>query len=368
MRVTIDAIPLLSRSAGVKSYLYHWVLHLYREAHGIDIRLFPFLKPPSSLDHENSSTNPLGTFARLGLFHLLNRIPSGAAWGNRPVSLFHTCKFLNPPRGAKLTATVHDLTCWLLPETHRNANVAFEKHFAEKILKRADALIAVSESTRKDAVRILDLSSEKIHVIHHGVADVFFSARAANADEFCSYHGIKRPYLLFVGTIEPRKNVDLLISAYNGLPRSITSQFDLVVAGPAGWLCTNTMMRLRQRVAGVRYVGYVPQKNLPGLFAGASAFVYPSLYEGFGLPVAEAMATGVPVITSAVSSLPEITDGAALLVDPRSEAELRQAIETILTSPSVRTKLSERGRARARDLSWSECARKSLQLFQSMVC
>jgi alpha-1,3-rhamnosyl/mannosyltransferase len=127
------------------------------------------------------------------------------------------------------------------------------------------------------------------------------------------------------------------------------------------------MMRLRQRVAGVRYVGYVPQKNLPGLLARATAFVYPSLYEGFGFPVAEAMATGVPVITSAVSSLPEITAGAVLLVDPRSEAELRQAIATILTSPSVRAKLSERGRARARDLSWSECARKSLQLFQSIV-
>ena len=207
MRVTIDAIPLLSRSAGVKSYLYHWVSHLYREAHGIDIRLFPFLKAPSSLDHENSSTNPLGTLARLGLFHLLNRIPN-AAWSNRRVSLFHACKLLNPPRGAKLTATVHDLTCWLLPETHRKANVAFEKHFAEKILKRADALIAVSESTRKDAVRILNLSREKIHVIHHGIADVFFSARASNVDEFCNYHGIKRPYLLFVGTIEPdRKSV-----------------------------------------------------------------------------------------------------------------------------------------------------------------
>jgi alpha-1,3-rhamnosyl/mannosyltransferase len=113
---------------------------------------------------------------------------------------------------------------------------------------------------------------------------------------------MNRPYLLFVGTIEPRKNIDLLLSAYHGLPRSATSQFDLVVAGSAGWLSTNTMMRLRQQVAGVRYVGYVPQKTLPGLLDRATAFVYPSLYEGFGFPVAEAMATGVPVITSAVSS------------------------------------------------------------------
>lgn len=368
MRITIDAIPLLFRSAGVKNYLYYWTSHLLREGREFDIRLFPFLKAPSCLDHEKSSAKPLGTLARLGLFYLLNRIPNDfSSWTDSRIDLFHTCKLLNPPKRAKLTATVHDMTWWLFPEMHTSANVAFERQFAKKILRRADALVAVSESTRNDAVRILNLPPEKIHVIHHGIAAEFFSARRCDSDEFRAGQGITRPYVLFVGTIEPRKNVSLLLDAYGGLPRSITSEFDLVVAGPAGWLSTKTIARLRHSAPAVRYLGYVPQIYLPGLFAGATAFVYPSLYEGFGFPVAEAMAAGAPVITSTVSSLPEITNGAAFLVDPRSESDIRQAIAKVLTSPSVRSKLAEMGRSNARRLSWSECARKSLRFFKSVV-
>jgi alpha-1,3-rhamnosyl/mannosyltransferase len=124
------------------------------------------------------------------------------------------------------------------------------------------------------------------------------------------------------------------------------------------------LARLLKPPAGVRYLGYVPERDLPGLFAGAAAFVYPSLYEGFGFPVAQAMATGTPVITSSVSSLPEIAGGAALLVDPHSEAELRGAMREILTSPSRRNELSALGRANANRFSWPECARRSLQFFE----
>ena len=181
IRVTIDAVPLLVRSAGVKNYLYYWTRQLRQESHGVDtarkfrIRLFPFLDEASWLNHEGSVANPITTRMRLGMLFLLNRFPNDiSGWMDPDVDLFHTCKLLNPPRRAKLTATVHDLTCWLLPETHSPANVAADKLFAERILKRADALIAVSEATRSDAVRILNLPPEKIRVIHHGIADPFF--------------------------------------------------------------------------------------------------------------------------------------------------------------------------------------------------
>ncbi|MBZ5623063.1 MAG: glycosyltransferase family 4 protein [Acidobacteriia bacterium] len=369
LQITIDAVPLLVRSAGVKNYLYYWTGHLRQESRGAEIRLFPFLGEPRELDHEGSMVDPWSTRARLALIYLLNRFPNDiSGWMDSDVNVFHSCKLLNPPRHARLTATIHDLTCWLLPETHSPANVAADKRFAERILQRADALIAVSEATRLDAVRILKLVPEKIRVIHHGVADLFFRVTPEDAAAVRSRYGLDRPYLLFVGTIEPRKNIDLLLQAYGGLGASLRDEFDLILAGPPGWAQDETMARLRQPSSpGIRYLGYVAEGDLPGLFAGATAFVYPSLYEGFGFPVAQAMAAGTPVITSAVSALPEIAGGAALLIDPRSEEALRGAIERILTSPSERARLIGLGRENARRFSWVECARQSLRFFEDVA-
>ncbi len=334
----------------------------------MEIRLFPFLGEPSLLDHEGSVANPVTTYARLGLLFLLNRIPNNAiGWMDPHIDIFHTCKVLHPPRRAKLTATIHDLTCWLLPETHSPANVAADRVFAQRILQRADGLIAVSEATRSDAVRLLNLPPEKIRVIHHGVTDPFFRVTPADTHAVRFRHGLRNPYLLFVGTIEPRKNVDLLLNAYQGLPPSVREEFELVLAGPPGWARSATMARLRQPSPGVRYLGYVPERDLAGLFAGATAFVYPSLYEGFGFPVAQAMAAGTPVITSDVSALPEIAGGAAILIDPRSEVNLRDAIRNLLTSPSRREQMGELGRSNARRFSWTECARQSLRFFEEMA-
>lgn len=368
MRVTVDAVPLLYRSAGVKNYLYHWIRHLLREAGDIEIRLFPFLDEPKALDHDSSGADLFTTVTRLGLMFALNRIPLGLArWAGPRPDVFHAAKLKYPPRSARLTATVHDLTWQTMPDMHSPANVAAERVFAERVLRRADGLIAVSEATRTDAVRILRLAPEKIRVIHHGVAEEFFRAGPAEADGARARLGLSRPYALFVGTIEPRKNVDLLLDAWLGLSRPLRDEFDLVVAGPAGWRQRETLARLRHPTPGVRYLGYVPERDLPGLVAGATVFVYPSLYEGFGFPVAQAMAAGVPVVTSAVSSLPEIAGDAAVLVDPRSEAELRRALEDVLTSPERRRGMIERGRRNAGRFSWSECARRSIEFFREVA-
>jgi len=366
-RITIDAVPLLVRSAGVKNYLYYWVKHLRQEARGVDIRLFPFLNDAGWLDHEGSGVSPLATKARLGLLFLLNRIPLGVAgWTDRHVNVFHACKLLQPPRRARLTATIHDMTCWLLPETHFPANIAGDRRLAERIFRPADGLIAVSEATRQDAMRILKIPGEKIRTIHHGIAEPFFQVTAADAARVRERLGLQRPYLLFVGTIEPRKNVERLLNVYESLPASTREQFELILAGPPGWSQSQTLARLRNPARGIRYLGYVGEEDLPGLFAAATAFVYPSLYEGFGFPVAQAMASGTPVITSNVSALPEIAGGAALLIDPQSEAELRDAMQEMLTSPSRRARSAELGRKNAARFSWTECARKSLRFFQEV--
>jgi glycosyltransferase involved in cell wall biosynthesis len=202
-------------------------------------------------------------------------------------------------------------------------------------------------------VRLLGLDAKRIEVIYPGVPEVYFGAQARPSEQ---------PYVLYLGAIEPRKNVDTLLDAWAEF--RFRGDFDLVVAGASGWAADETIHRLASRPPGVRYLGYVPEDELPGLMAGASAFVYPSLYEGFGLPVAQAMAAGVPVITSNTSCLPEVAGEAALLVDPRSPAEIRTAMETLVSSVSLQKKLRTAGVARARgEYRWEVCARKSLEFF-----
>jgi alpha-1,3-rhamnosyl/mannosyltransferase len=368
MRVTIDAIPLLVRSAGVKNYLYYWTRHLLQESRDIDVRLFPYLGMPRELNHEGSVTNPLSTLARLGLLFVMNRTPAIFSDLAIPATdIFHTCKVLYPPRRARLTATVHDLTCWIMPETHSPANVAADRRFADRILKHADGLIAASAATRDDAVRILGLAPEKFRVIYHGIAQPYFEVTPEDSETARARFALHRPYLLAVGTIEPRKNVDLLLDAYSALPASVRDEFELVFAGPPGWAQTATKARLQQPPRGVRYIGYVEEEAMPGIFAGATALVYPSLYEGFGFPVAQAMAVGTPVITSNVSALPEIAGGAAILIDPHSQAELRDAMRDLLTSSSTRSRLIQLGRTNVQRFTWAESARQSLRFFQDLA-
>ncbi len=373
MRIAVDAIPLLVRSAGVKNYLYHWIVHLRRLLGEDYVALFPFLDRLDHLDHEGSIADRPGTLARQGLLFALNLWPDNSSLPGTLVDLmstadiFHATKLLHPPHRPRLTATLHDMTCWLLPQFHQAANVAAEKRFAATIWKRADGLMAVSESTRRDAIQVLGLDPARIRVIYPGVASAYFTADTATAAAARLKHALNRPYALYVGTVEPRKNLAGMLDAWAALSASVRQEFDLVLAGPEGWQSAETMQRLRSDTGGVRYMGYVPETDLPGITAGASAFVYPSFYEGFGFPVAQAMAAGVPVVTSNISSLPEVTGGAAALIDPYSVSEIRDALETLLTSPAMRARLSDAGRSRARIFTWDACARDSLLFCRDIL-
>jgi glycosyltransferase involved in cell wall biosynthesis len=368
MHIFIDAIPLLVRSAGVKNYLFHWIVHLRHLLGDEQVQLFPFLDRLPDLDHEGSVVDPPGTLARQALLFALNLWPNQALNPMAPRNgIFHATKLLYPPRRLRLTATLHDMTCWLLPEFHQYANVAAEKRFAQCIWKQASGLIAVSENTRRDAVKVLDLDPQAIQVIYPGVSEPFFAATAETSACARLKYGLRRPYALYVGTVEPRKNLDRLLDVWQTLSASVREQFDLVIAGPEGWQSARTLARLRAPAHGIRYLAYVPEADLPGITAGATAFVYPSLYEGFGFPVAQAMAAGVPVITSDLSSLPEVTGGAAALIDPRSPAELSGALEGLLTSPATCARLATAGRTQALRFRWDLCARRSLEFFERIL-
>jgi alpha-1,3-rhamnosyl/mannosyltransferase len=360
MRVSIDATPLLLRSAGVKTYVYHWTRNLLATAGPHQLELFPFLdvaKLAGQCHHERSVLSRWQTLARLLVLHAANGSPlSILGRMGADLDVFHAShQLLRPPRNTRLTATLYDMTCWLAPETHTSANVSGAKRFARQVLSRADGMISISENTRSDSVRVLGLDPGRIEVIYPGVAEAFFGAAPLRRD---------KPYILFVGTIEPRKNVNVLLDAYDRLPPSLREEFDLVVAGSPGWGDSGALSRLQSGAAGIHYLGYVPEQDLPGLTAGATVFVYPSLYEGFGLPLAQAMAAGVPAITSNVSSLPEVGGDAAVLVDPRSVSSLGSALCKLLLSPDLRAQLGVNGTRRAQQYRWEVCAKKSWKFFE----
>ena len=355
MRILIDATPLLLRSAGVKTYTYYWIQHLFHYAGNEQILTYPRFRSLNALNHEGSMLGSSETWQHLGKLYLMNRSLLPRNWATRKADVFHVSNlFRNPPASTKLTATIHDLTTRLMPELHTADNIAADQNFTDRVLKRADRIIAVSENTKNDAVRLAGLDPERIHVIYSGVPEVYFGAQPRPSD---------RPYVLFVGTIEPRKNLDTLLDAWQAL--KLRSDFDLVIAGARGWSSAKTLARIIG-MPGVRYLGYVPEDELPGLTAGATTFVYPSLYEGFGFPVAQAMAAGVPVITSNTSCLPEIAGDAGLLVDPKSPAEIQSALENLLTSPALQQHLREAATVRAKQFRWEACARKSLEFFRGL--
>lgn len=364
MRIAIDAVPLLVRSAGVKNYLYHWLTHLRRAAPPGTIETVPSLRGLGPLNHDASIASGPRTFAGLAGLALSNytKLPV-FDWLARGADVFHASTLVrNPPKRPRLTATIYDMTCWLMPELHSPANLRADRSYSE-VLRKAGGMIAISQSSKDDAVRLLGLPPERIRVIYPGIADSFFDPAPGAIQAVREHYKLHRPFVLAVGTIEPRKNVEALINSFAALPQDVRMEFDLVLAGPGGWADAATTSLLRS----VRYLGYVPEPDIAPLTAAASVFAYPSLYEGFGFPVAQAMAAGTAVITSNVSSLPEIAGDAAVLIDPRSPAELTNGLERLLQSPELRKELGERGRQRARRYRWPECAEQSLEFFRDVL-
>ena len=255
----VDAVPLLVRSAGVKNYLYYWISSLRRAAGEDVVDTFPALGELPRLQHDASIAGQWRTAFGLGSLALANYTPLAVFdWAAGGASVFHASNLVrHPPKRMRLTTTLHDMTSWLMPELHPHANLRADRAFAD-LLRKADGIIAVSASTRDDAVRALGIPEERIAVIHSGVAEAFFSTGAGAVEEVRGRYGLERPFVLFIGTVEPRKNLDGLMDAWEALPAGIREEFDLVLAGPMGWASRETAARVRSQ----RYLGSVSYTHL----------------------------------------------------------------------------------------------------------
>jgi alpha-1,3-rhamnosyl/mannosyltransferase len=373
MKVVVDATTLLLRSAGVKNYVHFWLSSLQKAAcHAGDLVATypPGLHISDEINHERSSASTVETYLRLKLVQLdnisknplLSLLVSDA-------EVFHASQHVAlVPKRRKATATVFDLSCWTAPETHTAENIAATRRYGEKILKACDGLIAISAHTRNDAMAVLGIPEARIRVIYPGVSERFFCVTADEATTVQEIYNIGAPYLLFVGCIEPRKNVSGLIEAFRRLPEWLRRDLQLIIAGPFGWESENLhKLLISGSVKGIRYLGYVPEEHLPGLVRGAIALTFPSYYEGFGFPAAQAMAAGIPVIASNRSCLPEIVGNAGLFADPSSVEELSDAMERIATCPDLTAGLAREGRANAERFRWPVCAIESLKFFHEVA-
>ena len=279
--------------------------------------------------------------------------------------------FVPPPsRRGRLVVTVHDLAFRRFPQTAPHGTRRWLSRF-ERSLSRADTVIAVSEATRRDLEELYGIPPSRVTVVPLGVdMHVFRPAPGDEAARVRARFGIDGPYLLYLGGIEPRKNLPALLRAFSGLPTDLRPS--LVVAGSGvAWnpegpsLLQGALAALAKDVRSrVRLTGYVSEVDKVALLGGAEALVYPSLYEGFGLPVIEAMACGTPVLTSSVSALPEVAGDAALLVDPHDVGSIRDGIVRLLTDGPLRARLKEAGVERASGFSWERTARLTAEVLR----
>ena len=285
-------------------------------------------------------------------------------------AIYHSPNFFLPPFAGRTVTTVHDLSHHIYPEFHPPARIDYMRRMLPDSLQRASHVITVSESARQDLITHFGHPPERITSIPLGANPAFRPHSTAELAPVLARLGLQAEgYSLYVGTIEPRKNLDRLLDAYESLPALLRARYPLVMAGSPGWRSEHTHARMaRAASAGwLHYLRYVAQADLPALYAGARLFVYPSLYEGFGLPVLESMASGVPVITSNTSSLPEVAGSAALQIDPFDVSVLGATLALGLEDGPWRTQASSAGLQRASQLTWARCVDRTMQVYAPLA-
>ena len=287
----------------------------------------------------------------------------------RPVDVLHVQYTAPPFCRVPVVVTIHDLAFERMPETFTRRGSFQLKLTVRRTARKAARVATVSEYSRQDLLDIYKLAPEKVVVTYNGVESSFTPRPSVpnEAEEIRRRFGVSRDFLLAVGSLQPRKNLVRLIRAYARL-RSERENFSpqLVIVGRKLWLASEIFDEVkRQRWADdVILTGYVADEDLPALYRAARAFVYPSLFEGFGLPPLEAMACGTPVVTSDISSLPEIAGDAALLIDPNDERALANALIEIMNNDRLRAELRVKGIAQAKKFTWRDAAEKTLRLYQ----
>ncbi len=376
MRIAIDLRPALKKGTGVGTYVQNLVENFAQIDHENRYYLFSSslrdrvpLKRLSLPDNFSIKDYRIPVRVLNFLWHKYRFPPVDYLVGS--VNISHSPHpLLMPAKKGKRIVTIHDLFFWTHPEMTKGEIKRDYLTLAELHAHQADVIISVSENTKKDIIRFLKVPEEKVRVIYEGVAESFRHRLSSQSlallrKEF----SLDGDYLLFVGTIEPRKNLVNLLRAFQGVIKKGFQELKLVIAGERGWHPEEFDRELQSPALKGKVVltGYLSPEKLIGLYQAARMLTYPSLAEGFGLPLVEAMASGIPVVSSNTSSIPEIAGDAAILVDPHHPEEIEQAICSLLTDSELTGKLTRRGLERSYRFSWKETAEQTLWLYRQLA-
>ena len=290
------------------------------------------------------------------------------------IDVFHGPAFFVPllkPKNCKYVITVHDITFVKFPETFTLGTRLYYKLLFPHSLKLADVIITDSESTKNDLIKEYNLYKKNTKVVYLGISPNFLTKlKKEKLDEVKIKYNLPNKYFLFTGVLSPRKNVEKIIEVFSRLKQKEEYKgYKLIIVGRRGWLFENIFNKVKQLnlEEEVEFIDYVPEKDLPAIYNLADLFLFPSLYEGFGFPILEAMAQDTPVITSNISSMPEVAGNAAILVDPKNTEEIESAIEKLRKIPNLRESLIKKGSLQVKKFKWQKTAEKTKQIYDEIT-
>jgi glycosyltransferase involved in cell wall biosynthesis len=379
MRIAIDYSAAVNQRAGIGRLVRNQVLALSEVDHDNDYRLV-YARPnrgsvPQFPRAGNFSRREVGLRERwLTILWHRAKLPVPADWLSGPVDLYHCPDFVLPPlRHARGILTVHDLAFLMRPDCADQRLRAYLEEVVPRSVQRADFIIADSENTRNDLVVLLGVKPSRVSVVPGGVEERFM--RVGDPEQLKTARerlGVgEAPFILSIGVIEPRKNLNRLMDAFQVLKQrdNVPKDLKLVMVGGKGWLYDDIFEHHADSPVrdDILLPGFVSDDLLPAIYSAAQALAFPSLYEGFGLPILEAMACGTPVVASRASCLPEVAEGAALLVDPNNVEGLAGALELVLLDEALRTRLVEHGRQRATEYTWRRAAEQLLGVYRRVA-
>jgi glycosyltransferase involved in cell wall biosynthesis len=375
MRVLIDCTQVTQKKAGVGVYALNTIRELTRLDTGISWFLLVQNDDP---DLDFSSCRNVTVvrvnsriFRKLPFRFLLEQLFIPFLSLRRRIDVVHSLHYSFPliPMFAKKVVTIHDMTMFLMPDVHLATKIRYVRFFTGAASRRADALGFDSHSALNDFLKYFPNPRPSCDVVHLGKSPEFRpDLDPVQVTRVIKEHGLTQPYILYIGTIEPRKNLVRLAEAFSSLTETYPNH-TLVIAGMKGWMYESLFelvqtLSLENRVV---FTGFVSENDKPYLIRGAQVFTYVSLYEGFGIPVLEALACGTPTLTSNISSIPEVTGDAALLIDPTNMQEIAAGLERLLGDASLRQELMTRSISQAASFSWAATATATLNLYRKAL-
>ncbi|MCX7918626.1 MAG: glycosyltransferase family 4 protein [bacterium] len=369
MNVAIDARALIPQPTGIGVYLKH-LLDEYAQM--TEEHTYYLLSSrnicytaPANLARFNRIEQyglPGNIWLQLQVPKLLKRLG---------IDIFHSPFGVIPFRcPCASVITVHDLTFHFYPKLTDIKNRLLLPRLIPKSLNRATAIIVDSKAIKNELVELYKIRENQIEVIHLAPSSFSRLIPKETARKYLAErYGIQSRFILFVGTLEPRKNIEVLLKTYHQLPTELREKYQLVLVGKKGWQYQSIFklideLNLQNQII---FMNYVSEEDLPFFYNAAAVFVYPSLYEGFGLPLVDALACGTPIITSKISSMPEVVSYAGILIDPKNESELIKALSRLLTDQELANHLSEKALSRAHHFSWQDTARKTFEVYRNAV-